>query len=235
MPQHHPTLSDLLQYSAGNANSAVALCIATHLHHCEACQQAVHNLNRYGGELLESTKPIAPGADSFSKVLDAIQGDDNTERSQPSTSGALSADSRKKVIPSALSAYASHLPKPLQATLQKNAKSEWKKLSSCLDAMHIQVGQDEYEANFHRIAKGGRVLEHDHRGNEVTVVLYGSFSDESGSYQVGDYVERFPGQLHTPTATLDSECLCLSIVKAPVKLTGILNRFINPFIPHRPA
>lgn len=238
MPQHHPSLSVLLQYSAGNLNPALALCVSTHLHHCKACQKAVQLLDCYGGELIEQAKPAKVSSNSFDRVMKAINEAEAAkalEETLPLEESALSANGRKRVVPSALSAYASHLPAPLQPTLQANAKSEWTKLSSCLDAMHIKVGQDQYEANFHRIARGGKVLEHDHKGHEVTVVLYGSFSDENGSYQVGDYVERMSGERHTPTATQDSECLCLSVVDAPVKLTGVLNRIINPFIPHRPA
>ena len=236
MPTYHPSFSELLEYSAGSLNPAVALCVATHLHHCSKCREAAALMNQTGGELLALAEPARIASDSLQKVFAKIEDAENLQRiAGGDSTNPLSAEGRRKVVPSALSAYADHLPRPLEPVLHTNARAEWKKLSSCLSAMHLRVGQGEYEANFHRIRKGGKVLEHDHRDHEVTVVLYGSFSDESGTYQVGDYVERRPGQKHTPTATLDNDCLCLSVVRAPVKLTGPLNRLINPFIPHHPA
>ena len=52
-----------------------------------------------------------------------------------------------------------------------------------LRAAPINVGERRYELALHKIDAGGKVPDHDYRGQEITVVLKGSFSDEDGVYQ----------------------------------------------------
>ncbi|RYZ78888.1 MAG: transcriptional regulator, partial [Moraxellaceae bacterium] len=99
----------------------------------------------------------------------------------------------------------------------------------------LVTGQNQYEVAFQRITSGGKVIEHDHRGLEVTLVLHGSFSDEGGVYNEGDFLVRNPGDVHRPTATQNQDCLCLSVTEAPVSVTGFFGKFINPFLTIKPA
>ena len=75
---------------------------------------------------------------------------------------------------------------------------------------------------------------HDHKGREITLVLYGSFSDADGVYEEGDFIVREPGDIHSPQATLDDECICLSVVEAPIRLVGPVMRGLNPFLSFKP-
>ena len=86
-----------------------------------------------------------------------------------------------------------------------------------------------------RICAGGTTPEHDHRGTEMTVVLEGSFSDEKGIYREGDFLLKEPGDVHQPVSARNQDCLCLSVQEAPVKLTGLWGKVLNPFIRLHPA
>ena len=96
------------------------------------------------------------------------------------------------------------------------------------------MGEKDYEVALHRIDAGGKAPEHDHRGREITVVLTGSFSDEDGVYQPGDFLVREPGDTHRPFAARNEDCICLSVLEAPIKLTGI-KRILNPFLSFTPS
>ena len=73
-------------------------------------------------------------------------------------------------------------------------------------------------------------LAHGHAGSEITVVLQGSFSDQDGRYAQGDFLVRGPGDEHRPVAAADSDCLCLAVLDAPIRLGGLLGRLANPFL-----
>ena len=107
---------------------------------------------------------------------------------------------------------------------------QWQRVNSSLRAARLRFGDGRREVALHHIAAGGRVLEHGHKGNEITVVLRGRFSDQDGSYQQGDFLVRGPSDVHRPVAAEDSDCLCLAVLDAPIRLTGLLGRVVNPFL-----
>lgn len=92
----------------------------------------------------------------------------------------------------------------------------------------VPVGDDAFAR--HHIRAGGKVLAHGHAGSEITVVLHGSFSDQDGRYAQGDFLVRGPGDEHRPVAAADSDCLCLAVLDAPIRLGGLLGRLANPFL-----
>jgi putative transcriptional regulator len=98
----------------------------------------------------------------------------------------------------------------------------------------LQTGQKEFEVALHRIKAGGSVAKHDHGGTEITLVLDGSFSDENGIYHEGDFLVREAGETHRPLASRDAPCICLSVVAAPVRMTGTFTRLLNPFLAFKP-
>jgi len=80
------------------------------------------------------------------------------------------------------------------------------------------------------IRPGGTSNTHTHMGDEYTVILEGSFSDEAGLYHKGDFLLRDASDQHTPVATLDKYCICLAVTEAPIQLTGFFGWLLNPFI-----
>ena len=61
-----------------------------------------------------------------------------------------------------------------------------------------------------------------------------SWYSKSDIYHEGDFLVRQPGDVHRPSATLDQACICLSVLSAPIKLTG-LKRVLNPFMRFNPS
>jgi len=114
------------------------------------------------------------------------------------------------------------------------ASLNWNNLSSSLKVAPISVGETRYELALHKISAGGKVPEHDHNGQEITVVLKGSFSDEDGVYQTGDFLTKNPGDSHRPMAAQNDDCICLSVSEGPIKLKG-LKRVFNPFLSFSPS
>ena len=231
MIHHHPDDNLLTEYASGSLAWALSLSVAAHMQLCPRCRQKVVTLNTLGGALLTSAVSEPVAADSFANLMARIHSGATSDNKTP-----------KKIRPDhELHAAYKHepmlnrLPKVVAKLLPPNGKLKWQRVSSALKTVHLVAGQNEYEVAFHCIRSGGTVVEHDHRGLEVTLVLHGSFSDENGVYSEGDFLVRHPGEVHRPTATLNQDCLCLSVVAAPVKVTGLLGVFINPFLSVNPA
>jgi putative transcriptional regulator len=225
----HPDENLLLEYSAGTLDPGLAIAVKTHISMCPKCQSTVNKLNTIGAGLLDKASAHeheqleTDETASFSALMRHIR---QTEEN------AIKFES--KVEPPKVSSRGTQLP-PIVEKLLPATSLRWKRVSPSLKQANLETGQNRYEVCLHKIRKGGKVAEHDHRGTEITIVLRGAFSDEKGTYRRGDFLMRAPGDTHRPTATQDQDCLCLSVCEAPVKLTGLLGKIVNPFLPFRPS
>ena len=72
------------------------------------------------------------------------------------------------------------------------------------------------------------VPEHGHRGLELTLVLSGAFTDETGTYGTGDLEIADEALGHTPQALGDTPCLCLAATDAPLRFRALVPRLLQP-------
>ena len=221
MINHHPDDNMLVEYASGSLPWALSISVSAHMQLCPQCRAKHQQLSILGGAYLDEAPSENVEEDSFSRLMSRIASNQGTHQASPVK------------IPQSKDVQATQLPKVIQKLLPDNL--QWRKVSSALKMARLTTGQEQYEVAFHKISKGGKVVEHDHKGLEVTLVLEGSFSDEGGVYQRGDFIVRDPGQTHRPTATLDQDCLCLSVCEAPVAVKGWLGKVVNPFLSIRPA
>ncbi len=224
MVNRHPDPDFLVEYASGSLSLAPCISVTTHLQFCETCRSSVESLKDIGGEMLVTMDSIDVSDDLFNRVLDCIENDAPVRDE--------SSDSRK-AAGKVTDGVAQELPQYVQDILPAGDLS-WKNLSPSLRVAPISVGEQEFELALHRIDAGGKTPEHDHRGREITVVLKGSFSDDEGIYQPGDFIVREPGDKHRPYAAQNEECICLSVLEAPIKLTGIKS-VLNPFLSFSPS
>jgi putative transcriptional regulator len=210
MTHHHPSSDLLAEFAAGTLDTAQAVAISAHLHYCTKCQRAVQEMEQIGGAMLEQLAPQTLPETSFDELMAAID-----EKGQAIT---VKTEPQSNALPHVVNRLTDE--KPLK----------WRKITKALKTATLTAGQNRYEISLQKIQAGGKVPKHDHRGIEMTVVLKGSFSDKNGIYQAGDFLLRQPGEEHQPVSARNEDCLCLSIQEAPVKLTSMLGRLMNPFI-----
>ncbi|GGY75400.1 anti-sigma-E factor ChrR [Cellvibrio zantedeschiae] len=232
MINHHPDDNLLTEYASGSLAIALSLIVCAHLQVCPHCRKRVEHLNKLGASILTHSVAEAVQPDSFAQLMTRIRGQE---------SGVDQHVKEVKVQQQELHSSYAHdplfksIPKVIAKLLPRDGKLKWERVSKGLKFARLVTGQKIYEVAFQRITSGNKVVEHDHRGLEVTMVLCGSFSDEDGVYSEGDFLVRTPGEIHRPTATQNQDCLCISVVEAPVKVTGFLGRLINPFLGFKPA
>lgn len=215
MVRLHPSSQELMAYSAGDLSTAKLLCIATHLEYCARCRDDVRRFNSLGGAFFEEEAPVAVSDALFDQIMSKTRGTPPPVRRQAGVAG-----SSKSII-----------PRPLLKLIPDGYDAlPWKKLGKSLRITYLPVADKDFEVSMQRIAPGGRVFEHGHKGEEITVVLKGSFSDHEGCYQPGDFVVRNTEDQHEPVASTDAECICLSLLSEPIRFTGPLTRMLNPFL-----
>ena len=212
----------LVEYASGALSTAPSIAVTTHLKYCDKCATAVRALGFIGGSLLECLEEEKVSDGLLGKVFDCI----DSQEDEP-----VSAKIRRSSP--TLDSVASGLPEYVR-NLLPDEELNWRNLTSSLEVAPIRIGEESYELSLYRIHAGGKAPEHDHRGKEITVVLRGSFSDEDGVYHPGDFLVREEGDTHRPYAARNEECVCLSVLEAPIKLTGI-KRVLNPFISFSPS
>lgn len=212
MTQHHPDSLTLMEFSAGNLTEPHALCIRLHLDQCSHCRSRVDMLDSLGAVLMEQQPQVTVSGSMFDSILSRI---DN----EPSTQD-LPAARHKRLG-------------PLEKLLGKDLNSlPWKRQLGDLSVLDISdrfPGQSE-QVVLQKLAAGGKALAHTHRGEETTIVLQGAFSDKKGLFNQWDFVVLNQQDDHKPVALEGDDCITLSVLSAPVRLTGTFTRMLNPFI-----
>jgi len=219
MIKHHPDANILAEYAAGVLNIGQSLGVAAHLHYCEECRRHVQALNNLGGALLErNTQPATLEHNAFLSVMTKIDQQPSIE-AKPAIA--------EQTVPSRVQ---KSLPPAVAKVVGNPAQLRWQRLSPSMKSADLITGQKQCQVSLIKISAGGQVLEHDHKGNEFTVVLKGAFSDKQGIYKAGDFLHKQPGEVHTPSATANEDCLCLAVLDAPLHFTGWIGRLVNPFV-----
>ncbi|MDX1551325.1 MAG: ChrR family anti-sigma-E factor [Marinobacter sp.] len=213
MTRHHPDTLTLMEYSAGNLSEPHALCIRLHLDQCPHCRSRVDTLDSLGAVMMESQPQVGVSSDMFDSILSRIDSEpDMTEKYIQSQAKRMS---------------------PLQKLLGDNLNDlPWKRQLgdvSVLDISERFPGQSE-QVVLQKLAAGGKAPAHTHRGDETTIVLQGAFADQKGVFNQWDFVVLNQEDEHKPVAVGCEDCITLSVLSAPVKLTGTFTRLLNPFI-----
>lgn len=209
----HPDSALLVEFSAGNLAVAPSICVSAHLHFCRKCRDEMLRLDQVGSEIMDSMEP-APIADD---LLDAVM-------AKIDNSPLVASEKTKRKNVSGFPSSISILLKDVHSALT------WRRLSPSLEISQFKTGQTEFEVALHKIAAGGKAPKHDHEGSEYTVVLKGSFSDETAVYREGDFLFRQPGDVHQPMGAQNGECICLSALSAPIKLSHPLGFMMRPWL-----
>lgn len=216
MKVHHPDTLTLMEFSAGNLSEPHALCIRLHLDQCADCRSRVETLDSLGAVMMESQPQTEVSSGMFDSILSRIDSETGPEDQQVSTA----AKTGRRVS-------------PLEKLLGDDLNSlPWKRQLgdvSVLDITDRFPGQKE-QVVLQKLAAGGKAPSHTHRGEETTIVLQGAFADQKGVFNQWDFVVLNQEDDHKPVAVGCEDCITLSVLSAPVKLTGTFSRMLNPFI-----
>ena len=98
------------------------------------------------------------------------------------------------------------------------------------EPLRSYVGGDLYKLRLLKVPAGRPVPLHSHTGEEMTLVLVGSFQTHQGSFQRGDVETADASVEHMPIAAPGEDCICLAVTDSPLRFRSLAARFIQPFI-----
>ena len=123
---------------------------------------------------------------------------------------------------------ASNLKDPVTSFFGNLNNLNWKQVYKGFKE-YIASIDDVDELKLIKMDPGVSVPMHSHAGKEYILVLDGSFCDEYGEYFKGDIQINDQKIKHTPIASKDTGCVCLSITEKDVIFFGRYGSFLNLF------
>lgn len=201
MIRHHPSEDLISSCAAGTLRPGAALVVRAHLSRCPACRAEAGFFESVGGALLEAEPPAPMAPDALRRALAAID--------QPSAPAAPVAAS----------------PHGLEGV--SVGKRRW--IAPGVWVTQVKTDQRSRELVYLlRIGAGMVLPRHTHVGCEFTCVLEGSFSDDAGRYEAGDFIATDESVEHSPVVARDGACTCLASTDSPLVMRDFVGRIFQP-------
>ncbi|BBB26777.1 ChrR family anti-sigma-E factor [Amphritea japonica] len=207
---HHLDDATLISYSAGALSQGMALVVATHISICAQCRQLAEANDALGGALLESLESETVADTMLANLLSQLD------------------DTPQEVVTLAPVKHDPEIPAPLSDYIEGSLDQlEWKRIVPGV-AYYDMPWEGRGVSRLLRIAPGKSMLAHTHDGNELTMVLRGSFSDEIGRFCRGDVADLDDQIEHQPLVDSDEDCICLIATDAPLRFTTLFGKLVQP-------
>ena len=203
--RHHIPDALIAAYAAGSLAQPYSLVVATHISLCLECRTAYHGHQAVGGAVLDSSEQIELSGALKDSVLARLD---------------------EPVDPEPGYTRSGVYPAPVVEAL-KGASPRWKSMGLGVRQSILGSGSDG-SVRLLYIPPGKAVPDHGHNGLELTLVLQGSFHDDTGRFGVGDVEVADQNLEHTPVADEGPPCICLSATDMPLKFNSFMPRLLQP-------
>lgn len=217
MIKHHPQLSLLKTYCAGELPASISVIIAAHIELCPHCQQQVEALtakvakDTFACTYIEAEAEQSEFAEiDFASMIDDITLDDGIDEIKVAQPIELSLNQNIFYLPQ---------------VLRNLELSSWASLGK-LSRSRVTLEDANLHTSLLHIDADGSVPEHTHNGFEITLLLEGSFKDEMGEYTKGDFIWLDGKHTHNPIT--EHGCLCLTVSSDSLHFTQGLSKLLNP-------
>jgi putative transcriptional regulator len=203
---HHLDDATLMSFAAGALPGALAAVAAAHADMCPRCRREIAALERLGEAALASLPPVA------------------LERPEPSPTAPTAAGMRD-AFQHASAATDPEIPRPLAPLVDGGLDAvAWRWLGPGVWDHPLPLA-GAGKLRLLKVAPGHGIPEHGHGGAELTLVLRGSFRDETGRYARGDVADLDETVEHQPVVPRDGgDCICLIASEAPERFQGLVAR-----------
>ncbi len=216
-PNHHPLPETLISFASAALPDATSAVIQCHLTMCRSCAEDARRLDALGGLLLECLKTGPAEEASTERALARW----SIERMHPNIESDPQTATGTPLLPPVL-----RMSEELSwEAAAGGVRQHWFRLPNGAGQMRmVRLNPGE---SLHRGAQKGSA--------EITLVLQGVFSDETGEYLRGDIIEQTGDAEHELRAKGDVECFCLvatdvtaSVAAAPHQILRDLRQMALP-------
>ncbi|RDS83566.1 transcriptional regulator [Dyella monticola] len=216
-PRHHLDEATIVGYAAGALPTALAVVAAAHLSICRKCRESLRDAEAIGGLLLaQQQAPAVPSTTAREAILAQL----STAQQDPS---------RKDYEP-----VRANDPDALPAPLHRYFGPTFSALRWRMVAPGVHRIRATQITNGNlmllRIGPGKSVPMHSHQGNELTMVLRGSYVDALGHFSPGDVADLDCDITHQPITSPGLACICVAATDAPLRFDSWAARMVQPLI-----
>jgi putative transcriptional regulator len=200
---HHLDEATLMSFAAGSLPAALAVVAAAHIAMCPRCRREVAMLEGVGEVLMSELAPA------------------RLVRGEPPTPPPSAASEERHLW---REVGDTGLPWPVARLVPGGLVTvRWRWLGPGVWDRPLPIA-GAGKLRLLKVAPGRDVPEHGHGGAELTLVLEGAFSDETGRYAPGDVAELDETVAHHPVTDEGTDCICLVANEKPPEFRGPLTR-----------
>lgn len=209
---HHLDDATLLAFAAGTVGEAHGILVASHMALCSECRVALRKAEGFGGGILESQPEQA-----VSDVCRAA-----TLASLDSLTAQKVTVKPKGDLPLALARVMGDI---------SLADIQWHKKAPGVSVFDVPLSKgSKTKLKMVKLGKGRTMPEHGHGGEELTLILKGSYHDKMGRFSPGDVADLDAEIEHQPIVDSDEDCICVIAFETRAKYKTILAKLAQPFV-----
>ncbi len=217
MIKHHPKHELLNSFVEGSLPASLSAAISVHAEMCPICakniamltEQSASNAFSHDNHSYSDTSSVKQPAD-YIDMIDLI-----------TQSESINEVSEKAPLEIEIKGQTYQLP----TALRSMSMTGWHKMGK-LSRTRLNLNEGPLHSSLLHIEKDGGVPSHTHKGFELTLLLEGSFEDEMGTYEKGDFIWLTGEHTHHPHTT--EGCLCFTVADDALQFTQGISKLLNP-------
>jgi putative transcriptional regulator len=204
---HHLDDATLLSFAAGSLPEALAAVASAHVAVCPVCAAEVRRMEAVGTALFAGLVPMPVQKPASVMAVRRAEADVEPEPVR---------------IP-----LPADIPHPIAHLVGDDLDAvAWRPLG--LGLWHYRLPAKTGDLRLLKVGPGRRMPEHSHGGAELTLLLRGSYSDETGVYRAGDVSDMDADVTHRPVSDPHQGCICLIASEKPARFKGLIPRMVAP-------
>lgn len=214
----------MLGYASGTLDQAQTLITALHIALSKKAQRLLRDYECLGASFLEKEcEPVSLCKSALDNVLAKIE--DKATPADPATNE----DRERRTMCDSM--CVEEIIKYAIGECQKldTSSMRWKRAYPGFQVLELDLKCKNSSAKFMKVDPAKKTPKHSHKGLEITLILEGSYSDETGNYSKGDLIVTDDYCEHAPKSCPDKGCICMIVSSSPIRLSGI-SKLLNPFI-----
>ncbi len=210
MIKYHPSNELLAKFSEGELPATLSVAVAIHVEMCPTCQKELAALEAKNADTVFIDVETDSDNSFDTSLFDAITADESIDEVYEQASVSVDIKGKTYTLPRALT---------------RIGHSKFMQIGK-LARSRIALDDGDLRASLLHIGAGGEIPDHTHTGFELTLLLDGKFSDESGSYGPGDFLMLDGRDNHTPKT--EHGCLCYTVVSSALHFNKGISKLLNP-------
>ena len=209
---HHLDDATLLAFAAGTVGEAHGILVASHLAMCPECRNDLRKAEGLGGGILELQTEQAVSDLCRAATLASL---DAGVAARPKTTS-------KSDLPLALARALGDI---------SIADIKWHRKAPGVSVFDVPLSKgSKTKLKMLKLGQGRTMPEHGHGGEELTLILKGSYHDKMGRFTPGDVADLDTEVEHQPIVDSDEDCICVVAFETQAIYKTIWAKLAQPFV-----